>query len=169
MAKPTFEKAASVRTLANTASVKTAIAKRLDEIAGQYGDKRRDGKVASCRTQDANREVLGTAFNLLHAKGFRLHEPENLGDRHMKLLVRTWYESGLAPKTIKNYLSRMNQVYTAMGKRGLIKKLEYYLPEVDPKLLDVKSNAKKAKAGRRLESTCLRRLRKPTHWMNDLA
>jgi hypothetical protein len=64
----------------------------------------------------------------------------------MKVLVRTWYESGLAPKTIKNYLSRMNRVYTAMGKRGLIRKLEYYLPEVDPKLLDVKANAEKSKS-----------------------
>lgn len=146
MAKAKLEKTAAVKTSAKTPPVKTSIARRLDEIAGQYGDKRHDGKVASCRTQDANREVLATAFNVLHAKGFRLHEPANLGDRHMKVLVRTWYESGLATKTIKNYLSRLNQVYTAMGKRGLVRNLEYYLPEVDPKLLEVKANVVRSKS-----------------------
>lgn len=138
--------AKAAKTSANTPPVKTSIAKRLDEIAGQFGDKRHDGKVASCRTQSANREVLGTAFNVLHEKGFRLHEPANLGDRHMRVLVRTWYETGLAAKTIKNYLSRLNLIYTRMGKKGLVRKLEYYLPEVEPKSLEVKANAQKSKS-----------------------
>lgn len=138
--------AKAVKTPANRPPVKTSIARRLDEIAAQYGEKRHDEKVASGRTQNANREVLGTAFNVLHAKGFRLHEPSNLGDRHMKVLVRTWYETGLAPKTIKNYLSRLNLIYTRMGKRGLVRKLEYYLPEVAPKSLEVKANAQKSKS-----------------------
>lgn len=148
MAKPTLARHAAVKTpLKKAPLVKTSLAKRLDEIAEQYGGKRRDGKVAADRTQEANRQVLGTAFNVLLEKGFRLHEPANLGDKHMQVLVRTWYkESGLVPKTIKNYLSCMNRVYTRMGKRGLIKKIEYYLPDVDLELLKVKANAEKSKS-----------------------
>lgn len=143
MAKQASEKIEAVK----APLVKTALVKRLDEIAERFGDKRKDGKVASDRTQEATRQVLGTAFNVLLEKGFRLHEPANLGDKHMKVLVKTWYEeSGLVPKTIKNYLSCMNRVYTRMGKRGLIKNIEYYLPHVDPALLKLKANAEKSKS-----------------------
>lgn len=123
-----------------------SIAKRLDEIAAQHGSKRRDGGVAGDRTQEMTRQVLTTAFNVLHDKGYRIHEPENLGDRHLKVLVRTWYETPTAPVTMRNYLSCMKRVYDRMGKRGLIRNLEYYLPDVHPAQLKRKTIARKSKS-----------------------
>lgn len=125
---------------------KTSLTKRLDETMRKYGDRRQDGRVASPRTQEMRRQVLTTVFNVLHDKGFRLSEPANLGDRHLRAVVRTWFEAGLAPVTMKNYLSCVDAVYSRMGKAGLVRGLEYYLPEVDPALLDVKTTARKSKS-----------------------
>lgn len=125
---------------------KTSLTKRLDETMRKYGDRRQDGRVASPRTQEMRRQVLTTVFNVLHDKGFRLSEPANLGDRHLRAVVRTWFEAGLAPVTMKNYLSCVDAVYSRMGKAGLVRGFGYYLPEVDPALLDVKTTARKSKS-----------------------
>lgn len=120
--------------------------KRLDDVMDRYGHRRDDGDVAGGRTQDMTREVMHAAIVLLHEKGLRLVEPANLGERHLKVLVRTWYERGLAPVTMRNYLTRMRVLYSHMGKPGLVKELEYYLPDVDPALLKVTTIAEKSKS-----------------------
>lgn len=99
---------------------------------------RMDGKIASERTKTITREVVYASFRRLYALGYRIQNAENLKEKHLKLLVKDWWHTQKKQvKTIQNDLSRLRCFCKMMGKPGLVRPLNYYLPEIDPKFLCV--------------------------------
>ncbi|WP_151637871.1 phage integrase N-terminal domain-containing protein [Noviherbaspirillum aerium] len=108
--------------------------------------RRVDGGIASERTKDATEEAFRAFMRRLRELGHPVQKLTNVGDRHIRLVVRNWYlERGLNPKTIQNYVSRLKVVFSQMGKPNLVHGWQEYLPDVSPDLLVVKTSAVKSK------------------------
>lgn len=119
----------------------------LSKALSLFGTRRVDGKVASERTQTLMGEVLRAAFRTLHQLGYKIQDPRNLGDRHIDVLVKHWwYCKQKKVKTIQNELSRLRVFCAKLGKPGMVRSVQEYLPEVDPSLLKVRTAAQTTKA-----------------------
>lgn len=118
----------------------------VNRILAENSGTRRDGGIASERTISLTREVVFAAFRRLHALGFKIQNPYNLGNRQIEVLVKDWYKNGKSTKTMLNELSRLRQFSKWIGKPGMVGSLEKYLPHVDPSELVVSTIAKKSKS-----------------------
>lgn len=113
----------------------------------RQGGKRVNGKAASVRTQNLTKSVVYSSFRQLHRLGYRVEDPKNISDKHLRALVRHWWhEKKNAAKTIENDLSRLRVFFTLSGRKNLVKKREFYLPDVDPNELKVSAAAKESKS-----------------------
>src|SRR5471030_1437462 len=108
---------------------------------------RLDGKPASERTQTLTKEVVFASIRLLHELGYKVQDPLNIGERHVRILVENWWHVKRKKiKTIQNELSRLRVFFAMAGKPGLVGDVEKYLPDVDPSLLIVHAIAKTSKS-----------------------
>src|SRR5471030_185798 len=108
---------------------------------------RLDGKPASERTQTLTKEVVFASIRLLHELGYKVQDPLNIGERHVRILVENWWHVKRKKiKTIQNELSRLRVFFAMAGKPGLVGDVERYLPDVDPGLLIVHATAKASKS-----------------------
>lgn len=120
---------------------------KVNSIMAANGSTRANGKVASERTQTLTKEVVFAAIRRLHELGYKIQDPQNLGERHIAALVKDWwYCRKKKVKTIQNELSRLRVFSTKLGKPGMVGPLEKYLPDVAPELLAVRSAAQSSKA-----------------------
>jgi integrase len=124
----------------------TTCQKRLHALMQQHAHLRVNGAIASERTRRVAYEVLPPIFELLHERGYKLEDPSNIGNRHIAVLAKSWYEAKLAPKTMQTYLSQLRVFSRWIGKDGLVKPITYYLPDVPPEELKVPTNAKESKS-----------------------
>lgn len=122
---------------------------KLDEIlaASPSASHRVDGKVASERTQTLTKEVVCASIRRLHELGFKIQDPKNLGERHVAALIKDWwFIKKKKIKTIQNDLSRLRVFCRKIGKPGMIKSIEHYLPDVAKELLIVRQSATSSKS-----------------------
>ena len=120
---------------------------KIELLLKEKGTVRQNGSRASARTREATREVVLSAFRLLHELGFRLESPQALRQKHIRALVRHWWlEKKLSPKTLQHNLSRLRQFARMMNRPQIIGQVTDYLPEVDPALLKVEVAARKSRA-----------------------
>ncbi len=120
---------------------------KVNKIMAETGPVRMNGKVASERTQTLTKEVVYASIRRLHVLGYKIQDPENLGDRHIHVLVKDWWHiKHKKIKTIQNELSRLRVFCTRMGKPGLVGTVEKYLPDVDRQLLIVRAVARISKS-----------------------
>lgn len=119
---------------------------KVNEILAEHSVRRVNGRIASERTKTMTKEVIYAAFRRLHSLGLKIENPQNLGNRHIEILVKDWYSKGKKPKTLQNELSRLRQFCKWMGKPGMVGNIQKYLPEIDPKLLQVCAVASKSKS-----------------------
>lgn len=119
---------------------------KLNAILEQNAKTRVNGNVASERTHTAAKDALRTAFRLLVRLGYRIQDPANLEEKHIKALCVEWHATKKAPKTIQGYLSQLRIFSGWIGKAGLVKDIYYYLPEVPRDELRVSAVAKKSKS-----------------------
>lgn len=120
--------------------------KSLDEYLDEHAGTRVNGKVASIETATRHGEALRAAARRLHALGYKLTDIKNLGDRHAQALCDDWHERKLAPKTIAGYLSHLKIFAERIGKKGLVKDVYHYLPNVPREKLRVGTVAKNSKS-----------------------
>lgn len=113
----------------------------LNEILETHAGVRDNGKVASDRTKSAYGEVLHMCFDVLHDLGYRIQNPRNLKEIHVKELCEHWYGKGRAVKTMQDYLSKLRVYSKWIGKHDMVKSLSDYLPDVDPAELKVRHGA----------------------------
>lgn len=115
-----------------------------------HGRVRVNGKTASERTFRQTHEVMAAFCRRLHRLGFFLEDINGLREKHIRAVVRSWYEDRVAPKTMQNQYSRLKIFCGWIGKRDIInterKGVAYYLPEVQDRHFQVKTVAEKSKS-----------------------
>jgi len=119
---------------------------KLDALLEEHAGTRVNGHVSSNRTHNAARDALRAGFKRLHAKQHKIADPANFGERHMQVLCDDWHARGLSAKTIQGYLSHFRIFCGWIGKKGLVKDIHYYLPDVPKEELRVKNVAEKSKS-----------------------
>jgi site-specific recombinase XerD len=89
----------------------------------------RKAKPVSNRTQDKREEVLFLAFNTLRELGYGLQRAQDLGERHVRVLMEHWESEGLSASTLQNRLSVLRTFAKWVGKSGMVKGIECYLKD----------------------------------------
>lgn len=121
--------------------------KKLNALLEQNAKTRVNGNVTSERTRTVAKEGLRAAFKVLWLQlGYKIQDPANLEERHIKALCVEWHRTKKAPKTIQGYLSQLRIFSRWIGKAGLVKDIYYYLPEVPREELRVIAVARKSKS-----------------------
>jgi site-specific recombinase XerD len=112
---------------------------RVNAILDANLHRRVNGRVASKRTMEHNRTVINHAFQTWHNKlNHQIKVPQNLTDRHVQVLVRYWYEEGKAASTMRGDLSVIRKFFGWMGKKGVVRPLEEYLPDAPAERIQVR-------------------------------
>lgn len=119
---------------------------QLNAILHKNAGTRVNGKVASERTKSATGEHLKASFRLLLDLNYRLTNPENLSEKHVKALCEYWYQNKYAAKSIQSNLSYLRKFCRWIGKANMVKNVSHYLPDVPPLELRVKSSATRSKS-----------------------
>ncbi|MQR02118.1 tyrosine-type recombinase/integrase [Glaciimonas soli] len=118
----------------------------LSTILSENVYQRKNGRVASERTVTAYTEVLNMCFDQLETLGFKLQNPRNLNETHVKALCQFWHGEGRQASTMQEYLSKLRVFSGWVGKNGMVKSLPKYLPDVDKNELKVRKAATKSKS-----------------------
>jgi len=119
---------------------------KLNAILEENAHIRVNGNRASRRTATAAGETIRTHYRRLNELGYRLLDPTNLGHRHIEALCKDWHARQLSPKTMQGYLSQLRIFCGWIGKPGLVKTINTYLPSVPAEELRVKGVAEKSKS-----------------------
>lgn len=104
--------------------------RELQTLIDRHAGVRVNGNAASHRTRELTASVLFAVFGTLAGLGFKLQNPRNLGERHIEALVRHWHWQGRAVATMQNELSVLRKFSIWIGKKGMVRGLQDYLPEV---------------------------------------
>ena len=118
----------------------------LNIILAEYAYTRVNGEKASNRTTEAAGQALRTIFRLLVKLGYRLEDPRNISEKHIKALCAEWHRLNRSPKTIQGYLSHLRIFCGWIGKKGLVKDVYFYLPQVPKEDLRVPTGTKRSKS-----------------------
>ncbi|MBY0240238.1 MAG: integrase domain-containing protein [Burkholderiaceae bacterium] len=105
---------------------------KLNTILHTHALKRVNGKAASHSTTTSAGQTLRTCFKDLVSLGYRLQDPTNLEQKHIRALCEHWHKEGRAVSTIQERLSRLRIFAGWVKKPGMVKKLAVYLPNVPP-------------------------------------
>ncbi len=97
----------------------------------------RDG---SFKTQADRHRVLQMCANQLHTLGYKLEKVNNLGLRHINVLIDHWKERNLSSATIKNYVSHLRWLSEKIGKPSLLPKSNTQLGIENRKYLNNEEN-----------------------------
>ncbi len=137
--------------------------KELETLIARHAGVRLNGNVASHRTRELTASVLFAAFRTLGGLGFKLQNPRNLGVRHIEALVCHWHWQGRAVATMQNELSVLRKFSIWIGKKGMVRGLPDYLPEVPKAALQRKTGQIASSRGPKMALTSTRRLPRRTH------
>jgi site-specific recombinase XerC len=85
-------------------------------------------KTVSHKTRQERAQFLRRFFRDLHEKaGFKkLPDPRNLGQKHLRAMVKVWQAEHLKPATIQTYLSFLRGFAMWTGKHGFVREPAYY-------------------------------------------
>jgi len=85
-------------------------------------------KTVSHKTRQERAQFLRRFFRDLHEKaGFKkLPDPRNLGQKHLRAMVKVWQDEHLKPATIQTYLSFLRGLAMWTGKHGFVREPGYY-------------------------------------------
>jgi site-specific recombinase XerC len=118
----------------------------LSSILHENAITRTNGRVASHRTATAYGEVLNKCFDDLNELGYKLQNPRNLNETHVRALCESWHAAGKQVSTMQEYLSKLRVFAGWIGKKGMVKSLPTYLPQVDKNELKVRKAALTSKS-----------------------
>lgn len=120
--------------------------KLLNEILERFAKTRVNGNVASHSTASTNGKNLHTCFNDLWRIGYKITDPNNLSQTHVKKLCEHWHAKQIATSTMQARLSSLRIFCGWIGKGEIIKSLPEFLPDVEAKLLRVVKIAQASKS-----------------------
>jgi site-specific recombinase XerC len=122
---------------------------KFEAVLAEHGGTRVNGATASERTKEHNATVVFGSLHVWHEEltpPMRIEEPRNLTDKHIRALVRYWYQEGKKPKTMTGDLSVWRKFGGWIGKPNLVLKLADYLPDVPAEDLVAPATATKSKS-----------------------
>lgn len=119
---------------------------KLNAILSANAHKRVNGKQSSERTISNYGETLHAIFNMLAALGYKLEDPKSLSEKHVKAVMEEMHRLERTPKTMQGYLSVLRIFAGWIGKKGLVKDVYHYLPDVPREELRVNTIALKSKS-----------------------
>ena len=120
--------------------------RELGDILKTHAGIRANGKQASHRTKEQAAQVLMEAFSTLHKLGYKVM-PQNLGDRHVRILMNEWYfNKNLKIRTVVNYVGTLRKFCRWIGKPNMVMPIGKYLPNVPVTDLKIRSVAVKSKS-----------------------
>lgn len=119
---------------------------QLNAILQKHAGTRVNGKVASERTKTAIGDSLRASFRRLVVLEYRLQNPENFSEKHVKALCDFWHQSDYSSKTIQVNLSYLRIFCRWIGKGEMVKDAPHYLPHVPRSELRVNSAAVASKS-----------------------
>jgi hypothetical protein len=120
---------------------------KFEAVLAEHGATRVNGAVASNATIKHNASVVFRSLHIWHEKlTMRIEEPHNMTDKHIRALVRYWYDQGKKPKTMIGDLSVWRKFAGWIGKPNLVLTLQDYLPDVPAEDLVANANATKSKS-----------------------
>jgi integrase len=99
---------------------------QLAKITLANNDKRKNGAIASGKTQEDRAKALFVFFSLLNSLGFKT-EPRNIKERHVEAVVLEWERTGLKPGTIQIYLSHVRVFCEWLNKFGMVGEASKYV------------------------------------------
>ena len=91
-------------------------------------------KTVSHKTRQERADFLRRFFRdlKLKAKFTTVPDPRNLGDRHIRAMIKVWQQEQFAPATIQTYLSFLRGLALWLGKPGFIRTPAHYDPAFHP-------------------------------------
>jgi integrase len=119
---------------------------QLSAILSEHAQVRVNGKQYSERSITVAGDTLRAGFRLLHKTGHKLENPRNIADKHIHILCNEWYRLKRKPKTIQTNLSQFRIFCGWIGKKGMVKDIHHYLPEVPRSELRVGTVAQVSKS-----------------------
>lgn len=119
-------------------------------MVNTHGRIRVNGATASERTFRQTHEVMAAFSRRLHRLGFFIEDTASLREKHIRAVVRSWYEDRIAAKTMQNQYSRLKIFCGWIGKTDIInrerKGISHYLPEAQADYFRVKAIADQSKS-----------------------
>ena len=108
----------------------------LQEIVWAHNDRHaHKPKTVSAKTQSERASALFRCFRDLHALGFKIRNPYRLGGRHVAALIADWTaerprarRATLSAATVQTELSHLRTFAGWIGKPGLVRPAESYVP-----------------------------------------
>lgn len=80
-------------------------------------------------TKQARIEKLYLGFNELIELGFKIQNPRNFNEKHIKALASHWETKGLSASTIQNRISVFRTFAEWIGKKGMVKESTAYVSD----------------------------------------
>lgn len=103
---------------------------KLQEILNRHNrDHLLRHKIISNGTRAERARNIKLAFRQLREDGFKIEDPRNFSTKHIEHLVARWDRENLSAGTIQLRLSAMRGFATWIGKPGLVRAPESYLPK----------------------------------------
>jgi integrase len=85
-------------------------------------------------------------FERLYVLGFKIENPRNLSETHIRALCGYWYEEGKSVSTMQEYLSKLRVFSGWIEKKAMVKSLHVYLPHVPKEELILSKIARESKS-----------------------
>jgi len=100
-----------------------------DLLRRHNGQHIRRNKIISAKTQQERARILFLCFKQLREANFMIANVTNLRGKHIEALTERWAKEELAASTIQARLSVLRGFAVWIGKPGLVREPEHYLPK----------------------------------------
>lgn len=120
--------------------------KEMQIFVAQKAIVRVNGKQSSTRTIQASLDVMTEMCRRLWRLGFRVETVSQISGKHIEAVIRDYWACGASPKYFANIYSTLNKFQDWVGKPGLIRNRNVYLPEVPEKEFQTYQVALKSKS-----------------------
>ncbi len=105
-----------------------------------------NGKQSSDRTIETAVDVLCETCDRIWRLGYRIERIGQIREDHIRAVVRDHWANGCSPGHLAYVMTQLHKLDDWIGKPGLVRKKESYLPEVNPAEFTVKQVAVKSKS-----------------------
>lgn len=93
----------------------------LISIIAVHIDRGARGRVNGAETQAKHKSILILSFREIRRLGYKLNSPRNFREKHLRALITSWEQKGIAPATLQNRISTLRLFCSWIGKPGMIK------------------------------------------------